>query len=118
MPVEWVRIKEVNPVEDTVRIEGFAKGAAQFSRGEGTWYGNSEVYFNYTDGGELGLGQVWRYVPGISAQEGGTIELFVEPNDQSALDGPDNIVVAPFDDLIICEDGDGEQFLVRVTPTG
>lgn len=118
MPVEWVRIEEVNPVEDTVRIEGFTKGAAQFSRGEGTWYGNSEVYFNCTDGGELGLGQVWRYVPGISAQEGGTIELFVEPNDQSALDGPDNIVVAPFDDLIICEDGDGEQFLVGVTPTG
>ena len=42
--------------------------------------------------------------------------MVVEPNDQSALDGPDNIVVSPFGDLIIFEDGEGEQFLVGVTP--
>lgn len=118
MPVEWVRIEDVNPVEDTVRVEGFEKGAAQFTRGEGTWYGKDEVYFNCTDGGEKQLGQVWRYVPGSRAEEGGTIELFVEPNEQSALDGPDNIVVSPFGDLIICEDGEGEQFVVGVTPDG
>lgn len=118
MEVEWVRIDNVNPVDDTVRVEGFAKGAAQFTRGEGAWYGNGEVYFNCTNGGELGLGQVWRYVPGRNVRHGGTIELFVEPNDQSLLDGPDNIVISPFGDLIICEDGDGEQFVVGVTPEG
>ena len=118
MAAEWVRIEDVNPVEDTVREEGFAKGAAQFTRGEGIWYGNSEFYFCCTDGGALELGQVWRYIPGRNAQDGGTIELFVEPNNQDALDGPDNIVVSPYDDLIVCEDGDSEQFLVGITPRG
>jgi hypothetical protein len=129
MAVEWVRIDGANPPNDAappqgaditqygVRFQGFAKGAAQFSRGEGIWYGDGEFYFCCTNGGEKGLGQVWRYVPDIT-RGGGTIELFVEPNDQSALDGPDNIVVSPFGDLFVCEDGDGEQFVVGITPDG
>jgi uncharacterized protein len=118
MAVEWVRIDDVNPVKDTVRVEGFAKGAAQFSRGEGIWYGNGELYFCCTDGGAAELGQVWRYVPDKSRQSGGTLELFVEPNNQNALDGPDNIVVSPLGDLFICEDGEAEQFVVGITPQG
>jgi hypothetical protein len=47
-----------------------------------------------------------------------TIELFVEAKSADELDGPDNIVVAPHGDLIICEDGNDEQFVVGVTPTG
>lgn len=125
MQVEWVRIEDPNPATDTVREEGFAKGAAQFTRGEGIWYGKGEFYFCCTNGGSVdpatgstnGLGQVWRYVPGRT-NAGGTIELFVEPNNKSVLDSPDNIVVSPFGDLFICEDGDGEQFVVGVTPKG
>lgn len=113
MAVEWVTIANPNPPSDTVRVEGFGKGAAQFSRGEGIWYGNGELYFCATNGGAAGLGQVWRYVP---AQE--TIELFVESQSENELDGPDNIVVSPHGDLIICEDGDNDQFLVGVTPNG
>ena len=30
----------------------------------------------------------------------------------------DNITLAPWGDLIACEDGDGENFLVGVTPEG
>ncbi|GAA6621923.1 alkaline phosphatase PhoX [Scytonema sp. NUACC26] len=115
---EWVRIEDYDPYDDTVRKEGFAKGAAQFARGEGIWYGNGEFYFCCTSGGANSGGQVWRYIPGRTAKEGGTIELFVEPNDKSILDMPDNIVVAPFGDLILCEDGDDEQFVVGVTPEG
>ena len=125
MQVEWVRIEDPNPATDTVRQEGFAKGAAQFTRGEGIWYGKGEFYFCCNNGGSVdpatgstnGLGQVWRYVPGRT-NEGGTIELFVEPNNKRVLDSPDNIVVSPFGDLFICEDGDGEQFVVGVTPKG
>ncbi|MFE1745471.1 alkaline phosphatase PhoX [Coleofasciculus sp. H7-2] len=116
--VEWVRIDNPDPDTDTVRVEGFGKGAAQFSRGEGIWYGSGEFYFCCTNGGAAKLGQVWRYVPGKTAQEGGTLELFVEPNNVNVLDSPDNIVVAPFGDLILCEDGDDEQFVVGVTPKG
>lgn len=118
MAVEWVRIEDVNPVEDTVRVEGFAKGAAQFTRGEGIAYGKREFYFCCTNGGEAQLGQIWRYIPGKNLADAGTIELFVEPNNQTQLDGPDNIIVSPHRDLFICEDGDGEQFVVGITPRG
>ncbi len=120
MPVEWVTITDPNPATDTVRVEGFSKGAAQFARGEGMWYGNGEIYFCCTNGGSVdsngrpnGAGQVWRYIP-----ERETIELFVEARSKDELDGPDNIVVAPHGDLIICEDGDAEQFLVGITSEG
>ncbi|MBG1266392.1 alkaline phosphatase PhoX [Nostoc sp. WHI] len=113
LKVEWVTITDPNPLEDTVREEGFAKGAAQFTRGEGIWYGKGEFYFCCTNGGALGLGQVWRYIPGKE-----TIELFVESTSAAELENPDNIVVSPYGDLILCEDGDDEQFLVGVTPKG
>ena len=120
MPVEWVTIDTPDPATDTVRVEGFGKGAAQFARGEGVWYSNGEVYFCCTNGGSVdangrpnGFGQVWRYLP-----DRDTIELFVEAKSADELDGPDNIVVAPHGDLIICEDGADEQFVVGVTPTG
>lgn len=120
MPVEWVTIDNPDPATDTVRVEGFGKGAAQFARGEGIWYGNGEVYFCCTNGGSVdangrpnGFGQVWRYLP-----DRNTIELFVEAKSADELDGPDNIVVAPHGDLIVCEDGNDEQFVVGVTRNG
>ncbi|MBE9179812.1 DUF839 domain-containing protein [Oculatella sp. LEGE 06141] len=118
MPVEWVRIAAVDPVEDTVRMEGFAKGAAQFSRGEGICYSNGELYFTCTNGGNRPYGQVWRYIPGLTVSDGGTIELFVQPDNATVLDFPDNLVMAPSGDLMICEDGRGAQYVVGLTPTG
>jgi hypothetical protein len=111
--VEWVQIATVDPSGDTVRVEGFNKGAAQFARGEGIFYGNGEFYFCCTSGGSSGDGQVWRYVPATRA-----IELYLEPNNSGILDNPDNIVVAPSGDLFLCEDGDGGNSSVGVTPTG
>ncbi|MBC8122254.1 MAG: DUF839 domain-containing protein [Gemmatimonadaceae bacterium] len=116
--VDWVRIDEPNPATDTVRAEGFSKGAALISRGEGAFYANGEIYFVSTNGGTASRGQVWRYIPGATAAEGGTIELFTEPNNSAILDGPDNIVVAPFGDLLLMEDGSSTQFVVGVTPQG
>jgi len=122
LEVEWVTIDNPNPDNDNaptgVRYQGYAKGAAQFTRGEGAWYGNGEVYFTCTNGGAAGAGQVWRYVPGTTAQQGGTIELFVEPDDPYILDAPDNVVVAPTGDLFLCEDGPNTQYVVGVNPSG
>jgi len=42
----------------------------------------------------------------------------VEPNDRDQLDGPDNLTVAPNGDLMVCEDGTGENFVVGITPRG
>lgn len=130
LAVEWVTIDNPNPPNDNappqggdvnqygVRYQGFAKGAARFTRGEGIWYGNGEFYFTCTDGGSAKAGQVWRYTPGETAQQGGTLELFVEPNDANILDAPDNIVVAPTGDLFLCEDGPNTQYVVGVTLNG
>ena len=129
--VEWVRIDEPNPPENTVRREGFTKGAAQFMRGEGICYVNGSFYFTCTQGGNVlpnlpvssgqearGNGQIWKYTPGKTAKNGGSIELFLEPNDDTILDMPDNITIAPSGHLIACEDGRGEQRLVGITPQG
>jgi uncharacterized protein len=113
MAVEWVRIEDVDPDTDSVRAEGFSKGAAQFSRGEGLCYGKGEVYFCCTDGGASRAGQIWRYLP-----KNNTIELFLEPSDRSLMENPDNIVVSPWGDLIFCEDGGGSQYVVGVKPNG
>jgi uncharacterized protein len=129
--VEWVRIEEPNPAENTVRTEGFTKGAAQFMRGEGICYTNGSFYFTCTQGGNVspttplrvgeearGNGQIWKYTPGKTAKNGGSIELFLEPNDPNIVDLPDNITVAPNGHLITCEDGKGEQRLIGITPKG
>ncbi len=122
LEVEWVTIDEPDPISDSAptgtRFQGRAKGAAIFSRGEGIWFDNNKLYFTCTDGGPFRLGQVWRYVPGASAANGGTLTLFVESTDRAELENPDNIVVSPFGDLILCEDGDNDQFVVGVTPQG
>jgi secreted PhoX family phosphatase len=114
MPVAWVQIEEPDPVNDTVRAEAQSKGAAIFNRGEGAWYGNGLIYFISTGGGAGGNGQVWVYNP--SAE---TITLLVEAAPTGELlDNPDNITVAPFGDLFLCEDGGGQQFVVGVTESG
>ncbi|MBD1868203.1 DUF839 domain-containing protein [Cyanobacteria bacterium FACHB-471] len=118
MQAEWVTIADPTPPTDTVRLEGANSGAAQFSRGEGIWYGNGEFYFCCTIGGATELGQVWRYVPGSTAEQGGTLELFIEPTDANHLKNPDNITLSPFGDLFVCEDGSDRQSIVGVTPDG
>ncbi|WP_299409689.1 alkaline phosphatase PhoX [Acaryochloris sp. IP29b_bin.148] len=118
LPVEWVRIQDPDPATDSVRVEGFAKGAAQFCRGEGICLGQQEVWFCCTSGGTARLGQIWRYIPGRTLKEGGTLTLFAEPNDPGILDYPDNLVMAPFGDLFLCEDGRGEQFIRGINAQG
>ncbi len=88
------------------------------------WYGNNAVFFACTNGGQAKRGQIWRYVPSIfegtpdEPSKPGLLELFVEPNDPGLIDNADNVTVTPWGDLILCEDGSGDQFLVGVTPKG
>jgi uncharacterized protein len=108
--VEWLDIDNVTAPEDDLRYQGFDKGAARFARGEGMWFGKDEIFFACTNGGENGKGQVFRYVPSLKEgqpgekQSPGTLELFLEPNDENILQNCDNLTVAPWGDLVMCED--------------
>ncbi|HEY9803494.1 MAG TPA: alkaline phosphatase PhoX [Leptolyngbyaceae cyanobacterium] len=111
--VEWVQINNPDPTSDTVRTEGYNKGAARFSGGEGIFYGNNYVYFTCKSGGSSGDGQIWRYSPSNN-----TVELYIEPNNSGILDNPDNLVVFPNRDIFLCEDGDGNDYILGITSSG
>ena len=124
MAVEWIDLEEVESPQDDLRLQGFARGAALFARGEGMWYGNRAIYFACTSGGRIQKGQIWRYWPSPDegqpeeGQQPGTLELFIQPDDAGLVDNADNVTVTPWGDLILCEDGPEDQFLVGVTPEG
>lgn len=122
MDVEWINIENVEAPEDDLRYQGFNNGAASFARGEGMWYGKNEIYFACTNGGHKLNGQVFRYVPGKDKGKslktsGGKLELFAESQDQEILKHCDNLTVAPWGDVVLCEDA-GHPFVVGITPEG
>ena len=122
--VSWIPMDNTDAPDDDLRYRGHEAGAALFARGEGMWTGTDGIYFACTNGGPAKMGQVWRYVPSPfegterESEQPGRIELFVEPNDGTIVGNCDNLTVTPWGDLILCEDGSGDQFLVGVTPQG
>ncbi len=124
MEVEWIEMRDVESPKDDLRLRGFEAGAARFARGEGMWAGRGAIYFACTNGGPKKAGQIWRYVPSahegrmIEASQPGRLELWVEPNNSDIVENCDNVTVAPWGDIVVCEDGSGEQFVVGVTPQG
>jgi secreted PhoX family phosphatase len=113
--VEWVPIGAPdNPLVSSpgnfVWLQGRAQGAATFARLEGCWYGNdAQIYVVSTSGG-IGQGQIWQYDP---AEE--TITLLFQSPGASVLNAPDNITVSPRGGLVLCEDGNGQEFLHGLT---
>lgn len=122
--VGWVDLDDVRSPKDDLRLQAAAKGAALFARCEGIWWGVDAAYFAATTGGIKQLGQIWKYTP--SPHEGtpeeatapATLELILEPNDSTVVNNADNITVAPWGDLMVCEDGEGQNGLIGVTATG
>lgn len=122
--VDWVDLDNVEAPEDDLRERGFLKGAARFARGEGMWAGDGAIWFACTSGGRKQCGQVFCYRP--SPDEGqrnerrqrGTLELYLESPHPRLLDFCDNLTVAPWGDLVLCEDGAGDNFIVGVGPKG
>jgi secreted PhoX family phosphatase len=120
LPVEWVDIGEPDPPAAptdpaAVFAQGERLGGARFRRLEGCWYGAGDraVYVNCTSGGAAGMGQVWRYRP---ADE--TLTLVFESPGPEVLDSPDNVCVSPRGGIVVCEDGDGTQYVRGLTPQG
>jgi len=126
--VRWIDLDAVQAPDGDLRMRGRAQGAAIFARGEGMALaiedGKAVIYFACTSGGAAKKGQIWRYTP--SPEEGsasetaspGMAELFVESAGDQHFDHADNIVASPIGDLIVCEDGSGDEFVRAVTPAG
>ena len=128
--VTWIDMEGVDSPEGDLKDRGFAQGGLRFARGEGLAVGRrgrrTEIYICCTMGGPRRLGQIWRYSP--SRNEGrpgereapGRLELLVQSLDPAKLKNCDNVAVAPWGDLIVCEDGpdDQPQYLRGVTPGG
>ena len=113
--VRWVDIDDVESPNDDLRYRGNNKGGAIFARGEGIFFADNTVFFTATTGGENKSGQIWKYVPGENDSDG-TIELFFESSNSNDLNMPDNIVLSPNGNVILCEDGKGTDRLVCIKP--
>ena len=134
--VEWVDIEDPDPDfaytpgeqapttnnEAIVYVasQGFAQGAAYFSRLEGQVYDNGVVYFCATQGGGPaetsfgpiadgygnGTGQIWAY-----HTKSQTLQLLYESPGADVLDFPDNVTASPRGTLILCEDNTNDNYL-------
>lgn len=121
--VEWMDLDETDSPNDDLRMRGFAAGAARFARGEGMWFGKNEVFFACTNGGLIQKGQIFKYIPSPAegtpeeASQPGRLVLFAEPNDTDIVQNCDNLTVAPWGDVVTCEDNESP-FIVGITPSG
>lgn len=119
LQVEWVDVPNPEPDAKStpVRKQVAELGAARFCRGEGVFYQEGVVYLCCTSGGRRGTGQVFKLTLGTGG-EPDALELFAESPGSRVLDMPDNICVAPWGDLLVAEDGSGEQLVRGITPEG
>jgi secreted PhoX family phosphatase len=120
----WVDLKDVDPDENNLRLRGAEAGAAMFARGEGLCAAGDRFAFTCTIGGPHRLGQVFTYTP--SPYEGtpretdapGKLELIAESGLNALLRNADNLTMAPWGDLIVCEDTASNCGLVGIRPDG
>jgi uncharacterized protein len=107
LPVSWVTVPNPDPASDAsptgVRYQAQALGAAVFRRTEGCWLGDDKIYFDCTNGGPSRMGQIWELDP--QAME---LRLIFQSDSVSQLYQPDNLTVAPTEDLFVCEDTGGD----------
>ncbi len=107
--------------------QGREKGAALFSRLEGTTYDHGWIFFTSTQGGVepgptqpdtiggfgKGFGQIWGY-----DTKRGTLHMLYESASREVLDFPDNVTTSPRGTLVVCEDGGDRNFLRGLTRKG
>ncbi len=125
--VVWIDMEDVESPAGDLRIRGHAAGATLVARGEGIFWGDEELYLTATSGGPIERGQILRYVP--SRFEGsagerlspGRMQLFVESADEKTINMGDNLCVAPWGHLVVCEDNYSSSIrnhVKGVTPDG
>lgn len=124
LPVRWVDLDDVDGAANDLRKRGAALGAATFARGEGLTAAGDDIVFTCTIGGRFRLGQVFAYrtsphegAPGATDATG-RLTLIAESAPESILHNADNLTMAPWGDLIVCEDTADHCGLVGIRPDG
>lgn len=100
----WLDLDDVDPDKNELRLVGAKAGAATFARGEGLCLAGDSMAFSCTIGGPDRLGQVFRYTPDAGDRDRGTLRLIAESTEDSVLHNADNMTMAPWGDLLVCED--------------
>lgn len=99
--VEWVPIADPLATSRTCREQGGAVGASRFNRCEGITRDPSDgaIVFVASLAGPVGAGQIYRL--DRSARE---LTLIAQVDDRTVLSMPDNLVMSPWGELVLCED--------------
>jgi hypothetical protein len=125
--VVWIDLDGIDNPNEDLRFRGQKAGAAFVGRGEGVFTGKDGIYFACTSSGPKGCGQILKYVPSRfegqagEASEPGRLQLFVEPADDRVMDYGDNIAIAPWGHVFVCEDRYSDvdrNHLKAITPEG
>jgi uncharacterized protein len=112
--VRWVTLPDPSAATTPCREQARKLGAAIVRRGEGlAGDGAHTVVFCATSGGPADLGQIFSL--DLVRNE---LRLLLQSEDRARLNMPDNCVVAPWGDVLFCEDGEGEDRLMGLTPDG
>jgi len=127
LATHWIDLEDVDGDKNDLRLRGAALGAASFARGEGLTVAGDQFAFTCTLGGPARLGQIFAYKPSPfegTAQEQespGQLTLIAEADKESLFNNCDNLTMAPWGDLIVCEDTDDNSnhcALVGIRPDG
>ena len=124
MATEWIDLENADSDKNDLRNRGAASGAARFARGEGITATGTSFAFACTTGGPARLGQVFEYTPSIhegrdeEVDAPGHLELIAESDENSLLWNPDNLTIAPWGDLIVCEDAALHCGVIGIRPNG
>jgi secreted PhoX family phosphatase len=100
-PVSWVDIDEPDPAADTVHAQAAARGAASLGRQQGCRIADGRVYVWCAGSGPAGPGQVWELDPRAH-----TLTLVHRSPGAREPRSPEDIVVTPAGDLLLCEQAD------------
>jgi secreted PhoX family phosphatase len=127
LETRWIDLDDVDGDENDLRLRGAAAGAATFARGEGLCLAEDQFAFTCTIGGSKRLGQVFTYKPspfeGTEREQDspGQLTLIAEADEKTLFNNCDNLTMAPWGDLIVCEDTEDDSNhcgLIGIRPDG
>jgi len=119
LSVTWVDVPDPDATTVSVRAQFEDAKVTRVPKAEGIYWAEGAVYIvsSYAKTSEGAatnhVGQVWRFEPKKS-----TLELVLRLEPGGRFDSPDNITISPSGGIVLCEDGDGENYLVAPSADG